>query len=132
MKIAWLSKGKIKMLFVARGVELFSGYCLVCLCLKCCLQVEHFTGFCSRCKCYLKFGHAQKTRFCFFNILTFVDLDVFKRLTHCVQKFEISSCFAYNEKMSFVEEIFHKFPHIFIFENSQSNSLLLFTNLLYE
>ena len=55
-----------------------------------------------------------------------------KKVNPLCTKFEISSCFAYNEKISFVEEIFPKFPHILIFENSQSNSLLLFTNLLYE
>ena len=55
-----------------------------------------------------------------------------KKVNPLCTKFEISSCFAYNEKISFVEEIFHKFPHILIFENSLSNSLLLFTNLLYE
>ena len=49
-------------------------------------------------------------------LIVFVAFDVcgfgcVKKVNPLCTKFEISSCFACNEKISFVEEIFHKFPH---------------------
>ena len=90
------------------------------------------TGFCSRCKMLSSVQASTENQILLFQYFDVCGFGCVKKVNPLCTKFEISSCFAYNEKISFVEEIFHKFPHILIFENSQSNSLLLFTNLLYE